>query len=64
MVDMPRKAPIDAPGALHHIVVRGIDRRKIFFDDSDLDGLFCVGDYDQSPSLIFEDKNVGSHLNY
>jgi len=34
---MPRKARIDAPGALHHIIVRGIDRRKIFFNDSDRD---------------------------
>jgi REP element-mobilizing transposase RayT len=36
---MPRKARIDAPGALHHIIVRGIERRKIFFDDSDRDNL-------------------------
>jgi putative transposase len=34
---MPRKARIDAPGALHHVIVRGINRRKIFFDDSDRD---------------------------
>ena len=27
---MPRRARIDAPGALHHIIVRGIERRKIF----------------------------------
>lgn len=32
---MPRKARIDAPGALHHIIVRGIDRRNIFLDDTD-----------------------------
>lgn len=32
---MPRKARIDAPGALHHIIVRGIERRKIFYDDED-----------------------------
>jgi REP element-mobilizing transposase RayT len=32
---MPRKARIDAPGALHHIILRGIERRKIFYDDSD-----------------------------
>jgi putative transposase len=32
---MPRKASIDALGTLHHIIVREIDRRKIFFDDSD-----------------------------
>ena len=27
---MPRKSRIDAPGALHHVIGRGIDRRKIF----------------------------------
>jgi len=32
---MPRKARIDAPGALHHIIVRGIERTKIFWNDSD-----------------------------
>jgi len=32
---MPRKSRIDAPGALHHIIVRGIERRKIFLDDTD-----------------------------
>jgi REP element-mobilizing transposase RayT len=32
---MPRKSRIDAPGALHHIIARGIERRKIFQDDHD-----------------------------
>jgi len=32
---MPRKARLDAPGALHHIIARGIERRKIFRDDAD-----------------------------
>jgi REP element-mobilizing transposase RayT len=32
---MPRKSRIDAPGALHHIIVRGIERCKIFRDDQD-----------------------------
>jgi putative transposase len=32
---MPRKARIDAAGALHHITGRGIERRKIFRDDGD-----------------------------
>lgn len=32
---MPRKTRIDAPGALQHIIVRGIERKKIFRDDSD-----------------------------
>lgn len=34
---MPRRARIDAPGAIHHIMARGIERRKIFFDDKDCD---------------------------
>ncbi len=32
---MPRQSRIDAPGALHHIIVRGIERCKIFRDDDD-----------------------------
>ena len=34
---MPRKARIDAPGALHHVIARGIGRRKVFDDDDDRD---------------------------
>ncbi len=32
---MPRQSRIDSTGALHHIIVRGIERRKIFEDDED-----------------------------
>ena len=32
---MPRQARIDAPGALHHVIARGIERGKIFHDDAD-----------------------------
>ena len=32
---MPRQSRIDAPGAVHHIICRGIERRKIFLDDLD-----------------------------
>jgi REP element-mobilizing transposase RayT len=32
---MPRKARIDAPGALHHIMARGIEGRPIYQDDND-----------------------------
>jgi len=32
---MPRHARIDAPGALHHIIARGIERSNIFRDDID-----------------------------
>ncbi|MBI5207935.1 MAG: transposase, partial [Candidatus Firestonebacteria bacterium] len=32
---MPRKKRIDYPGTLHHIIVRGINKEKIFRDDQD-----------------------------
>jgi putative transposase len=32
---MPRKARIDAPGALQHVIGRGIARGKVFADDDD-----------------------------
>ena len=32
---MPRQSRIDAPGALNHVIVRGIERRKIFLNDQD-----------------------------
>ena len=32
---MPRLARLDAPGLLHHIIIRGIERRAIFKDDFD-----------------------------
>lgn len=32
---MPRKARLDAPGALHHVIIRGIERRRIFRSDYD-----------------------------
>ena len=32
---MPRRAHIDAPGALQHIIIRGIERSNIFKDNID-----------------------------
>ena len=32
---MPRLARLDAPGVLHHIMIRGIERRKIFLNNKD-----------------------------
>ena len=34
---MPRKSRIDAPGALHHIIARGIERKAVFQDERDRD---------------------------
>jgi REP element-mobilizing transposase RayT len=32
---MPRHARIDIPGLLHHVIVRGIEKRSVFLDDQD-----------------------------
>ena len=42
---MPRKSRIDAPGALHHIIAKGIEGRRIFEKDADRDNfLVRLGD--------------------
>jgi len=32
---MPRQARLDAPGTVHHVIIRGIEKRKIVDDDRD-----------------------------
>ncbi|MBU2578143.1 hypothetical protein KKA69_04945 [Patescibacteria group bacterium] len=42
---MPRKARIDAAGAVHHIIGRGTNRQEIFSDKKDyLDFIKRLGD--------------------
>lgn len=48
---MTRKARIDTAGALHHIIVRGIERRKIFRDDDDRENFL-----DRLGSIVAETK--------
>ena len=36
---MPRLARLDAPGVLHHVIIRGIERRDIFKDNKDRENL-------------------------
>ena len=49
---MPRLARLDAPGVLHHIMVRGIERRKIFRSDKDRD------DFIERLSIILPESNT------
>jgi hypothetical protein len=30
---MPRGPRLDAPGSLHHVIARGLERRRFFVDD-------------------------------
>lgn len=32
---MQRQARLDAPGTLHHVIIRGIEKRRIVADDID-----------------------------
>ena len=32
---MPRQARLDAPGTLHHVILREIEKRRIVDDDKD-----------------------------
>lgn len=36
---MLRIARLDTPGLLHHVMIRGIERRQIFNDDKDRENL-------------------------
>jgi REP element-mobilizing transposase RayT len=37
---MPKLARLDAPGVLHHVIIRGIERGNIFKDNKDRDNLW------------------------
>jgi len=61
---MPRKARIEAPGSLHHIIVRGIKRRPIFTDDQDRDNFIDrlkeqLGSVHEFDSFVSFDKDGG-----
>jgi len=32
---MPREARLDAPGTLHHVMIRGLEGKEIFYDNED-----------------------------
>ena len=34
---MPRLARLDVPGVLHHVIIRGIEHRRIFLNDANRD---------------------------
>jgi len=52
---MPRLARLDAPGVLHHIIIRGIERREIFRDNNDRD------DFLKRLSIILPETNTSCY---
>ena len=71
---MPRKARIDlcgvasaktyAPGALHHIILRGIELRKIFYDNFDGDNFIesLGATLTETSTLCFAWARIPNHL--
>jgi len=55
---MPRLARLDAPGILHHVMGRGIERKKIFINDTDRNDFI-----DRLAALAEERKDRGHILN-
>jgi len=52
---MPRLARLDAPGVLQHIMIRGIERRKIFRNNKDRDDLL------ERLSIILPETNTSCY---
>ncbi len=52
---MPRLARLDAPGVLHHIMIRGIERREIFRNNKDRD------DFLERLSIILPETNTSCY---
>lgn len=50
---MPRLARLDAPGVLHHIMIRGIERRRIFLNHKD-----CEDFVERLSALLPETKTA------
>jgi putative transposase len=61
---MPRNSRIDAPGALHHIIGRGINRQVIFSDKSDYkDFLDRLGDiFSESKTSCYAWALIPNHF--
>ena len=50
---MPGGARLDAPGTLHHVMLRGIERGDIVYEDEDReDFLARMGDHAQRQPVI------------
>jgi hypothetical protein len=65
---MPRLARLDAPGTLHHVIVRGIEKRRIVNDDQDREnfvtrmGELCLETKKELVRYIHLVKRTAEHL--
>ena len=63
---MPRGARLDAPGTLHHVIIRGIEKRRIVDDDQDrknfIDRLGLVAVETETKILAWSLLNNHAHI--
>ncbi len=61
---MPRQARLDAPGTLHHVMIRGIEGKRIFRDIQDRkDFVTRLGDLaKQTGTRILAWSLLGTHV--
>jgi REP element-mobilizing transposase RayT len=59
---MPRQARIDYPGLLHHVVVRGIERRAIFMDKADYEEFLERLEHAKQDARIFAWALMPNHV--
>jgi REP element-mobilizing transposase RayT len=63
---MPRGARLDAPGTLHHVIIRGIEKRRIVDDDQDrknfIDRLGRVSVETETKILAWSILNNHAHI--
>ena len=61
---MPRRARLDAPGTLHHVMIRGIEGKRIFRDTQDgKDFVTRLGDLsEQTGTRILAWPLLGNHV--
>ena len=55
---MPRLARLDTPGILNHVIIRGIERIKMFRDNKDKDNFL-----DRLGTLLPDTKQPAMHVN-
>jgi len=62
---MPGSARLDAPGVLHHIMIRGVARCKIFRTDKDREGfLECLSTVLAETALSYAWALLDNHAFY
>lgn len=63
---MPRESRIDAPAALHHVMIRGIERTAIFRDDKDREAFLdrLAGVLLESSTPCYAWSLMGNHAHF